>query len=112
MRAIASANEESTAAKVKEQRDVANKMERIENQASINESINNSVKEEEVKIIDAANKRMAEVNSKKASQANEAAQDIQKAQEESKKAQKEAREKENKAIKEAIKKHSDTVVAK
>lgn len=66
MRAIASANESSSEVKVKEQRDVADKMERIESQAAINESINNSVKEEEAKVIEAANKRMAEVHSKKA----------------------------------------------
>lgn len=41
-------------------------MERIENQAEINESINNSVKEEEERVIEAANKRLAEVNAKKA----------------------------------------------
>jgi len=41
-------------------------MERIENQAAINESINNSVKEEEERVVEAANKRMAEVHAKKA----------------------------------------------
>ena len=47
MRAIANANEEAAAEKVKEQRNVARKMERIESQARINESINESVKDEE-----------------------------------------------------------------
>lgn len=47
MRAIADANEASAKAKVKEQRDVARKMERIEHEARVNESINESVKREE-----------------------------------------------------------------
>jgi hypothetical protein len=76
MRAIATANESSTAAKVKEQREVAGKMEKMEKQASINESINKSIKAEENKVIEAASKRMAEVNSKKATQADEAAKAV------------------------------------
>jgi len=80
MRAIATANESSNAAKVKEQREVAGKMEKMEKQASINESINKSIKAEENKVTEAASKRMAEVNSKKATQADEAAKAVQGAQ--------------------------------
>ena len=47
MRAIADANEASAADKVKDQRDVANKMEKLEGQAKINQAINESVKKEE-----------------------------------------------------------------
>ena len=38
----------------------------LENQAAINESINESVKKEEQRVIEAANRRMAEVHAKKA----------------------------------------------
>ena len=44
MRAIADANMQSAADKVKQQRDVADKMEKLERQAAINEQINESVK--------------------------------------------------------------------
>ena len=47
MRAIADANEAAAADKVKDQRDVANKMEKLEGQAKINQAINESVKKEE-----------------------------------------------------------------
>ena len=47
MRAIASANEESAMEKVREQRSVADKLERLEKQAKINDAINDSVKREE-----------------------------------------------------------------
>ena len=112
MRAIADAKEASAAAKVKEQRDVANKMEKIEKQAQINESINESVKREEQAVIEAANKRMAEVHAKKAEEANKASQAIEKAQATSKAAVEAARAAESKAIADAVKKHSDAVVAK
>lgn len=67
MRSIADANEASNAAVVQEQRDVAKKLESTEYQAKINESVNSSVKKEEKAVIDAANKRMAEVHARKAS---------------------------------------------
>ena len=47
MRAIADANMQSAMDKVKAQRDVAEKMEKLEHQAAINDSINESVKKEE-----------------------------------------------------------------
>ena len=47
MRAIADANEAAAADKVKDQRDVANKMEKLEGQSKINQAINESVKKEE-----------------------------------------------------------------
>ena len=70
MRAIADANMQSAADKVKQQRDVADKMEKLERQAAINEQINESVKQEEQRVIEAANRRMAEVHAKKAEEAN------------------------------------------
>ena len=72
MRAIASANEQSAWDTVNGQRQVAKKLETIEAQARINEAINNSVKKEEQKVIDDANKRMAEVHAKKAKEASAA----------------------------------------
>ena len=47
MRAITDANMQSAMDKVKAQRDVAEKMEKLEHQAAINDSINESVKKEE-----------------------------------------------------------------
>ena len=41
-------------------------MEKLERQAAINDQINESVKQEEQRVIDAANRRMAEVHAKKA----------------------------------------------
>ena len=52
-------------------------MEKLEKQARINESINESVKKEEQKVIEAANKRMAEVHARKNLEANNAAQAIE-----------------------------------
>ena len=72
MRAVAAANEQTAAEKVKEERDVADKMEKLEKQARINEAINESVKQEEQKVIEAANKRMAEVHARKNTEANKA----------------------------------------
>ena len=77
MRAIAKANEESAMEKVREQRKVADKLERLEKQANINDAINDSVKREEQKVIEAANKRMAEVHARKASEANAASKAIE-----------------------------------
>jgi hypothetical protein len=76
MRAVAQANEQTAAEKVKEERDVADKMERLEKQARINEAINESVKQEEQRVIEAANKRMAEVHARKNTEANKAAKAI------------------------------------
>jgi len=84
MRAIADANQQSASDTVDEQRAVAAKLEQIEAQARINEAINNSVKKEEQKVIDDANKRMAEVHAKKAKEAAAAAQAIEDARKESK----------------------------
>lgn len=70
MRAIADANLQSAMDKVKQQKEVADKMEKLEHQAAINDSINESVKKEEQRVIEAANRRMAEVHAKKAEEAN------------------------------------------
>ena len=51
-------------------------MERLEHQAIINDSINDSVKKEEQRVIEAANRRMAEVHARKAEEANSASQAI------------------------------------
>lgn len=47
MRAIAEANEASAQAMIKEERDVADNLEKIEKQNAINESINKRVRREE-----------------------------------------------------------------
>ena len=64
---------------IKEERDVADNLERLEKQAAIDESINKRVRQEEYDVTEAANKRMTELNSKKATQADEAAREIQSA---------------------------------
>lgn len=79
MRAIADANLQSAMDKVKAQKEVAEKMEKLEHQAAINDSINESVKKEEQRVIEAANRRMAEVHAKKAEEANQAFQAIESA---------------------------------
>ena len=76
MRAVADANERQAYQTVEEQRNVAGKLEAIEAKTKINEAINKSVREEEQKVIDAANKRMAEVHAKKAQEAAKAAKAI------------------------------------
>ena len=65
--------------KVHQQREVADKMERLEHQAVINDSINDSVKKEEQRVIEAANRRMAEVHARKAEEANSASKAIDQA---------------------------------
>jgi len=47
-------------------------MERLEHQSTINDAINDSVKKEEQRVIEAANRRMAEVHARKAEEANSA----------------------------------------
>ena len=111
MRAIADANESSAADKVKDQRDVANKMEKLEGQAKINQAINESVKKEEQKVIEAANKRMAEVHSKKAEEANKASAAIDDARAKTKEAIAAAKKEESDAIKAATKSSAASVVA-
>ena len=79
MRAIAEANEASAQAMIKEERDVADNLEKIEKQNAINESINKRVRQEEYDVTEAANKRMSELNAKRATEADKAAIEIQKA---------------------------------
>lgn len=111
MRAVAAANEHVAAEKVKEERDVANKMERLEKQARINEAINESVKQEEQRVIEAANKRMAEVHARKNTEANKAAQAIEAAKRERIRREAQARADEEAAVKSALNRHSNNVVA-
>jgi len=111
MRAIAEANEESAMEKVREQRSVADKLEALEKQASINDSINESVKREEQRVIEAANKRMAEVHARKATMANEASAAIEAAGLARAKAEKAAAKEEKKAIKAAERAAADATVA-
>ena len=59
---------------------MADKMEKLESQSQINEAINENVKKEEQKVIEAANKRIAEIHAKKATEANKAVKAIEKAQ--------------------------------
>ena len=110
MRAVAAANEQSALDKVNEQRGVANKLEKIEDQSKINESINQSVKLEEQRVIDEANKRMAEVHSRKAREAAQAAKKIEEARIARKKKEEAARKEEEAAINSVIKTHSGNVV--
>ena len=111
MRAIAEANEESAMEKVREQRSVADKLEALEKQASINDSINESVKREEQRVIEAANKRMAEVHARKATMANEASAAIEAAGIARAKAEKAAEKEEKRAIRAAEKAAAESTVA-
>jgi len=97
--------------KVHQQREVADKMEKLEHQAAINDSINESVKKEEQRVIEAANRRMAEVHAKKAEEANQAFQAIEAANNERKASEEAARKKELDAILKAKATHSANVVA-
>ena len=110
MRAIADANQQSAADTVDEQRTVADKLEKIEAQARINEAINESVKKEEQRVIDDANKRMAEVHAKKAKEAAAAAEKIEALRKESKTKQDAAKKEEADAIAKVISTHSSNVV--
>lgn len=111
MRAIADANEDAAMAKVDEQREVASNLEKLEKQASINDAINESVKKEEQRVIEAANKRMAEVHAKKATMANEASAAIDAAALSRKKAENVAAREERKAIRNAEKAAAEKTVA-
>lgn len=111
MRAIADANEDAAMAKVNEQRSVADKLEKLEKQASINDAINDSVKKEEQRVIEAANKRMAEVHARKATMANEASAAIDAAAVARSKAEAQAAKEEAKAIAKAEKAAATQTVA-
>ena len=111
MKAIADANQATAMDHVTEQREVASKMEKLEHQAQINESINESVKAEEQKVIEAANKRMAEVHSRKAQEAKSAADAIEAAKADSKAKQESAKKEEQAAISKALSTHASNVVA-
>ena len=76
MRAVADANESSAMYKVNEQLSIAKKMKNLENIAKVNESINKAAKDEEKKVIDAANKRMSEVHLQKETRASAAAKTV------------------------------------
>lgn len=111
MRAIADANMQSAMDKVKQQREVAEKMEKLENQAAVNESINESVKKEEQRVIEAANRRMAEVHAKKAEEANQAFQAIEAAKNERASAVAAALKKEADSISKTRSTHAANVVS-
>ena len=111
MKAIADANQATAMDHVTEQREVASKMEKLEHQAQINESINESVKAEEQKVIEVANKRMAEVHSRKAQEAKSAADAIESAKADSKAKQDSAKKEEQAAINKALSTHASNVVA-
>jgi len=111
MRAIADANMQSAVDKVTQQREVADKMEKLERQAAINDQINESVKQEEQRVIDAANRRMAEVHAKKAEEANAAFKAIESAAVERKATETAARKKELDAVTKIRATHAINVVA-
>ena len=73
MRAVASANEHTAMDKVNSQREIADKLEKAEVQNKINKAINESVANEEKRVIEEASRRMAEVHAKKAQEATKAA---------------------------------------
>ena len=86
-------------------------MEKLENQANINDSINNSVKLEEQRVIEAANRRMADVHARKAEEANQASKEIDAAKEKREKAVAEAKSAEETAIAKSRAMHASNVVA-
>ena len=86
-------------------------MEKLERQAAINDSINDSVKQEEQRVIDAANRRMAEVHAKKAEEANAAFKAIESAATDRKASEAAARKKELEAVTRIRATHSSNVVA-
>ena len=86
-------------------------MEKLEHQAAINDSINESVKKEEQRVIEAANRRMAEVHAKKSEEANQAFQAIEAAKSERVHAEEAARAKEASAIASIRSSHASNVVA-
>ena len=86
-------------------------MEKLESQSKINDAINQSVKEEEQRVIEAANRRMAEVHAKKAQEADAAAKAIEKAHHDREAKELQARREEEDAINSALRKHSSNVVA-
>ena len=86
-------------------------MEKLESQGQINEAINENVKKEEQKVVEAANKRIAEIHSRKASEATKAVKAIEKAQEKSEKKKEAALAKETEAVSDVVSKHADKVVA-
>ena len=76
MRAIADANEASAMDKVAEEIQMGRKMEKLENQAKVNEAINKSTKIEESRVIEAANKRMSDINKIKEENANKSSKQV------------------------------------
>lgn len=62
-------------------------------------------------MIEAANKRIAEIHAKKATEASKALKAIEKAQEKSEKKKAEAKEKERDAVAKVVSKHADKVIA-
>lgn len=86
-------------------------MEKLEHQAAINESINESVKKEEQRVIEAANRRMAEVHAKKAEEANQAFQAIESAKNARAAAVADAMKKENDTINKIKATHASNVVS-
>jgi acetolactate synthase small subunit len=55
---------------------IAKQMSKLEDTAKVNEAINKSTKDEEKFVIDASNKRMAEINSKKETEATKSAEKV------------------------------------
>ena len=80
MRAVADANLKTAEVTIDGQRNMAGRIQKSEAQRKISEAINNSVKDEEQKVIDAANKRMGEVHAKRTEEANKAVKAIEDAQ--------------------------------
>jgi hypothetical protein len=108
---VADANQKSAETTIKEQRDLADNLQKNEANAKIFEAINSSVKDEERKVIDAANKRMAEVHARKEQEATKAAKAIQDAQSATTKKIEQARAEEKVAIDKVVADRAKNVVA-
>lgn len=111
LRAVADANQHSAETTIREQRNLANDLERSEAKNKIFDAINSSVKDEERKVIDAANKRMAEVHARKEQEATKAAKAIDEAHAATAKKLEQIRAEEKAAIDKVVSKTASNVVA-
>lgn len=111
IRAVADANQKSAEKAIQEQRELAHELSRAEAKAKISDAIAASVADEEKKVIDAANKRMAEVHARREAEATKAAKAIEEAREIAKRKMDQAREEERAAIEKVVATHARNVVA-
>lgn len=96
---------------IQEQRNLAHELSKTEAKSKIFEAINSSVKTEEAKVIESANKRMMEVHARKEAEAAKAAKAIEDAQNATAKKMEQAREEERAAIDKVVATHARNVIA-